>query len=60
MDEQKRRPAYGSRREGEEERKKGLIGPIVEGCSSWQPKVGLRDIGPIWAQELRAEFAVLG
>ena len=44
---------------GEEERKKGLVGPVVEGCSSWQPAVGLGDIGPIWAQELTAEFAIL-
>lgn len=44
---------------GEEERKKGLVGLVVEGCSSWQPAIGLGDTGPIWAQELRAEFAIL-
>ena len=31
---------------GEEERKKGLVGLVVEGCSSWQPAVGLGTLDP--------------
>lgn len=46
----------GSRRGREKERPHRAV---VEGCSSWQPAIGLGDTGPIWAQELRAEFAIL-